>query len=48
MRPMAILILLYNLTILAGTAYLVQFYNWSPWWFAFSILLLMTIDLKEK
>ncbi len=30
------LILLYNISILAGTAYLVQFYDWSPWWFLLS------------
>lgn len=45
---LAVLIILYNLTILAGTAYLVQVYNWSGWWFAFAILILMSIDLKEK
>lgn len=23
----------YNLILVAGTAYLVNWHNWSPWWF---------------
>lgn len=45
---MTIAILLYNLVVLAGTAYMVEVHHWSPWWFAFSIMLFMTIDLKER
>ncbi len=45
---LSLMILLYNLTILAGTAYLVDVRDWNPWWFLFSIVCLMTIDLREK
>lgn len=36
---------LYNLTIFIGTAYLVQFYHWSSWWFLFDMLI---ISYREK
>jgi hypothetical protein len=29
----------YNVVIFAGTAYLVGWHGWNPWWFAFSLLL---------
>lgn len=35
-----ILVVFYNLTILAGTAYLVQVYDWSAWWFLLAVMLL--------
>ena len=42
----------YNLLILAGTAYLVVNDDWSSWWFAFSLLLLIGVsngkDSDEK
>lgn len=28
-----IAICVYNIALVAGTAYLVQAFNWSPWWF---------------
>jgi hypothetical protein len=31
---------LYNLSIVAGTAYLVAVYAWSPWWFLLAFMLL--------
>lgn len=40
-------VLLYNITILGGTAYLVQVYNWNPWWFLLSIGVLATKIFKE-
>lgn len=45
---LSLIILLYNLSILVGTAYLVDVRDWNPWWFLFSIVCLMTIDLREK
>lgn len=41
---------LYNAFILAGTAYLIVTYNWSPWWFLFTALLISSpsIERKEK
>ena len=35
-----ILVLLYNLTLLIGTAYLVTIWNWSAWWFVATWMLL--------
>jgi hypothetical protein len=35
-----IAILLYNLCLVAGTAYLVAVYDWSPWWFLLTVVLL--------
>jgi len=32
-----LLVVLYNLTLLAGTAYVVQFWGWSAWWFLFTV-----------
>ena len=37
-----ILVAVYNLTILGGTAYLVSEKNWSGWWFLLATLLLAT------
>ena len=34
--------LLYNLCIMGGTAYLVADYDWSPAWFLLALLLLTT------
>jgi hypothetical protein len=34
------------LGLLGGTAYLVQAYNWSPWWFVLSVLLASSIRIK--
>lgn len=33
--------ILYNLSILAGTAYLVEERGWSGWWFLFAIIILV-------
>lgn len=33
-------VVLYNLVILAGTAYLVSERNWNPWWFLFALIIL--------
>lgn len=35
-----LIVVIYNLIILVGTAYLVTVYNWSPWWFVLSILIM--------
>ena len=34
------LAMVYNLTLLVGTAYLVGWCDWSAWWFLFTALLL--------
>jgi hypothetical protein len=32
--------IVYNLSLLAGTAYLVGWCGWNPWWFLFTLMLL--------
>jgi len=44
--PFLIVIFVYNLALLAGTVYLITIWNWNPWWFILTILLLRTY--KEK
>ena len=39
---------LYNLTILGGTAYLVGEHNWSPWWFLMTVMLLASSSSEKK
>lgn len=31
---------LYNLSLVAGTVYLIQFHDWSPWWFLLTVVLM--------
>lgn len=40
--------LLYNFAIVAGTVFLIVFYDWSPWWFILTALLLVTIERKKE
>lgn len=42
-----ILVLFYNLTVLGATVFLIQEYEWSPWWFLLSVMLLLSIKTKE-
>ena len=42
------MVLCYNLEILSGTACLVQFYDWSGWWFLFAGLCMTSIKTKTK
>jgi hypothetical protein len=44
----ALAVILYNLALVAGTAYLVAIFDWSPWWFLLTILLLMNYNKKDK
>jgi hypothetical protein len=41
------LVLCYNLTIVAGTAYVVQFYDWSPWWFLLAVMMMLNFKSKK-
>lgn len=41
-------LVVYNLAIIAGTAYLIQFYDWSAWWFLLSVLLLANTRKKDE
>jgi hypothetical protein len=39
-------VLCYNITIVAGTVYMIQFYDWNPWWFLLALMLMK--DIKRK
>jgi hypothetical protein len=43
-----IAVLIYNLIIVSGTAYLVAIHGWSAWWFVLTILLLMGVKDKDE
>ena len=38
----------YNITVLAGTAYLVGWCAWNPWWFLFALCCLASQTKKCK
>lgn len=45
----SIFVLLYDLALVAGTAYLVQVHNWSMWVFLLAALFFITVKTtKEK
>ena len=44
----SLLVIVYNLTILGGTVYLVSEKDWSPWWFVLSVLLMLSKTKVEK
>ena len=40
-KPITVLIIaLYNLSLFAGTAYLIIEYDWSAWWFLLTVLVM--------
>lgn len=43
-----ILCIVYNLTLIGGTVWLVQFYDWSPFWFILTILLLASHKSEKE
>jgi hypothetical protein len=43
-----IAVLIYNLIIISGTAYLVALHGWSGWWFLLAILMLMGVKNKDE
>jgi hypothetical protein len=40
-------IVLYNLSILSGTVYLIIEYDWNAWWMLLAVCLLGTNESKE-
>lgn len=44
---MAIVVLVYNLTLVIGAAYLVQEYNWSMWTFLLAAVFFMSHRHKD-
>lgn len=43
-----LLYFVFLLTAFGGTAYLVQVYNWSPWWFLFSALIFGSVSINTR
>lgn len=43
-----LIICLYNLILVAGTAYLVALHDWSPWWFLLTVIMLHTGKNDER
>jgi hypothetical protein len=43
-----IFLFVYNMTLLGGTAYIITFHGWSPWWMLMPLLLVMTFSNAEK
>lgn len=41
-----IIAMIYNLILLIGTAYLVGWCGWSPWWFLFTMLCAASYNKK--
>ncbi len=41
-----LLALSYVIVLMGGTAYLVEKYSWSPWWFLLTILLVSGLKIK--
>jgi hypothetical protein len=37
----------YNLALVAGTVWMIQFYDWSPWWFVLTVGLLASKSSKD-
>jgi hypothetical protein len=47
-NPITVLIIaLYNLSLFAGTAYLVIEYDWSAWWFLLTVLVMGMYKHKD-
>ena len=42
------LVLVYDLMLLAGTAYLVQEYAWSMWTFLLACVLMVSVNFKDE
>lgn len=43
-----ILFLSYMLATFGGTAYLIQVYDWSPWWFLMTFCMMVKIKTGSK
>jgi len=43
-----LIVLIYNLILLSGTAYLVAAHDWSGWWFVLTILCLFAKDKNRE
>ena len=43
-----LLMVVYNLTILGGTVYLIQFYEWNPWWILLAVLICVNYKTRKE
>ena len=43
-----ICLLVWNMFVLGGTFYAVQFYDWSPWWFLLTMCMIVLPNSKKK
>lgn len=43
-----LMVILYDIFLLAGTAYLVEVYHWSMWTFALTMIFFMTAKTKDE
>ena len=41
-----ICLLVWNIFVLGGTFYAVQFYDWSPWWFLLTVCMIVIPNIK--
>lgn len=43
-----LMMMVYNIALLVGTVYLIEFHNWNPWWMALTLgLMLYKSDTKK-
>jgi hypothetical protein len=43
-----LIVLVYNLTLIIGSVYLIQVYNWNAWWILLSVVLCVSYKRSEK
>lgn len=46
-RMIIVAIAIYNLILLAGAAYLIQWHDWNPWWFLVAMVCCGTFKDKK-
>ena len=44
----SLFVILYNLTLVAGTAYLIALHGWSAWWFLAAAFFIMSYKKGDK
>ena len=48
MNKNLVVVCIYNLCLLSGTAYLVQWHDWSPWWFVLTFIACANCHIKSN
>jgi hypothetical protein len=43
-----LIMLVYNLTLIIGSVYLIQVYNWNAWWILLSVLMCVSYKRKDE